>query len=73
MSSDSHKDGSIERKSKIFCGQQPESEVEGDKRFRKKRKAAQVGARNLIKWSTPGHGMTWREKYNCCVLISEAG
>ena len=32
----------------------PEPEVEGDIRFRKKRKAVQVRARNLIKWSLPG-------------------
>ena len=32
-----------------------------------------VRACNSIKWSTPGYGMTWREKYNCCVFISEAG
>ena len=43
------------------------------RKFRKKRKGVQVRASNLIKWSTPGHGMTWREKYNCCVFISEAG
>ena len=22
---------------------------------------------------TPGHGMTWREKYNCCMFINDAG
>ena len=32
-----------------------------------------VSWKTTIKWSTPGHGMTWKEKYNCCVLISEAG
>ena len=32
----------------------------------KKRKAVQVQASNSIKWS-------WREKYNCCVFISDAG
>ena len=51
----------------------PEPEEEKDRRCRKKRKAVQVQARNSIKWSTPGHGMKWREKYNCCVLISVAG
>ena len=47
--------------------QTTEPEVEGDRRFRKKRKTVQVRAHNSIKWSTPGHGMTWREKYNWCV------
>ena len=37
--------------------------VEGDRRYRKKnRKAVQVRASNSIKLSTPGYGMTWREK-----------
>ena len=39
----------------------------------KKRKAVQVRASNSIKWSTPEYGMTWREKYNCCVFISGPG
>ena len=33
----------------------------------------QVRGSNSIKWSTPGYGMSWREKYNCCVFISDAG
>ena len=39
----------------------------------KKRKAVQVRASNSIKWSTPGYRMTRREKYNCCVFISDTG
>ena len=40
----------------------PEPEEEGDTRCRKQRKAVQVRARSLIKWSMPKHGIAWREK-----------
>ena len=39
-----------------------EPEEEGDTRCTKQRKAVQVRVCSLIKWSTPEHGITWREK-----------
>ena len=58
------RDGATGSKKKIFCGQQPEPEVEETEDTGKNRKAVWVKASNLIKWLKPGYGMTWREKYN---------